>query len=108
MEQSQHKQQKSRLGTLLIHRGLISRKQLDEALTLQAQSGERLGEVLINKGWLTEKQLNKALRRQSRVRLIAAIGAFLLVLCNLLWPTLMQLMTVSSANSILSVAASKS
>lgn len=78
MEQSQHKQQKSRLGTLLIHRGLISRKQLDEALTLQAQSGERLGEVLINKGWLTEKQLNKALRRQSRVRLIAAIGAFLI------------------------------
>ncbi len=78
MEKRQQNQQKSRLGTLLTHRGLISRQQLDEALTLQAQSGERLGEVLINKGWLTEKQLSKVLRRQSRVRLIAAVGAVLL------------------------------
>lgn len=78
MEQSSHKQQKSRLGTLLTNRGLISRQQLDEALTLQAQTGERLGEVLISKGWLTEKQLNKALRRQSRVRLIAAVGAIII------------------------------
>lgn len=78
MEKRQQNQQKSRLGTLLTHRGLISRQQLDEALTLQAKSGERLGEILIGKGWLTEKQLNKILRRQSRVRLIAAVGAVLL------------------------------
>ena len=32
-------QQRSRLGTLLVHRGLISRQQLDEALTLQQQKG---------------------------------------------------------------------
>lgn len=71
-------QQRSRLGTLLIHRGFISRQQLDEALTLQAQRGLKLGEVLIHNGWITEKQLNSVLRRQSRYRLVAALSAVLL------------------------------
>jgi hypothetical protein len=57
---------------------MITRQQLDEALTLQAQSGMRLGEVLVNNGWLTERQLSKALKKQSRYRLIAAISAVLL------------------------------
>ncbi len=70
-------QQRSRLGTLLVHRGLISRQQLDEALTLQQQKGMKLGEVLIHKGWLTEKQLSNILRRQSRYRLVAALSAIL-------------------------------
>ena len=78
MQKRQEIQQKSRLGTLLIHRGLITRQQLDEALTVQAQLGLRLGEVMIQKGWLTEKQLNNALRKQSRYRLIAAMSAILL------------------------------
>lgn len=71
-------QQKSRLGTLLIHKGLITRHQLDEALTLQGQTGMRLGEALISQGWITSRQLERALRRQSRYRLIAAISAILL------------------------------
>jgi len=70
-------QQRSRLGTLLLHKGLISREQLDEALSVQADQRSRLGEVLIRKGWLTEKQLSRALRKQSRYRLIAAISAML-------------------------------
>lgn len=78
MQKKQQIQQKSRLGTLLIHKGLISRQQLDEALVIQAKMGLRLGEVLIQNGWLTEKQLNKALRNQSRYRLVAALGALLL------------------------------
>ena len=78
MQKRQEIQQKSRLGTLLIHKGLITRQQLDEALTVQAQLGLRLGEVMIQKGWLTEKQLNNALRKQSRYRLIAAMSAILL------------------------------
>lgn len=78
MQKRQEIQQKSRLGTLLIHKGLITGKQLDEALTLQSQLGLRLGEVMIQKGWLTERQLNQALRSQSRYRLIAAISAILL------------------------------
>lgn len=78
MQKRQEIQQKSRLGTLLIHRGLITRQQLDEALTVQAQLGLRLGEIMIQKGWLTEKQLKNALRKQSRYRLIAAMSAILL------------------------------
>ena len=78
MQKRQEIQHRSRLGTLLIHKGMITRQQLDEALTLQAQSGMRLGEVLVNNGWLTERQLSKALKKQSRYRLIAAISAVLL------------------------------
>ncbi len=78
MQKRQEIQQKSRLGTLLIHKGFITRQQLDEALTIQSQLGIRLGEVMIQKGWLTEKQLNNALRKQSRYRLIAAMSAVLL------------------------------
>ena len=78
MQKRQEIQQRSRLGTLLIHKGMITRQELDEALTLQAQSGMRLGEVLVNNGWLTERQLSKALKKQSRYRLIAAISAVLL------------------------------
>ncbi len=78
MQKRQEIQQRSRLGTLLIHKGLITRQQLDEALTLQAKSGIRLGEVLVNNGWLTERQLNKVLKKQSRYRLVAAVSAVLL------------------------------
>lgn len=78
MQKRQEIQQKSRLGSLLIEKGLITRQQLDEALTVQAQLGLRLGEVMIQKGWLSEKQLSKALRKQSRYRLIAAMSAILL------------------------------
>lgn len=78
MTKRQEIQQKSRLGTLLIHKGLITRQQLDQALTEQAQTGLRLGEVLVNNHCITEKQLNKALKRQSRYRLIAAVSAMLL------------------------------
>jgi len=78
MQKRQEIQQKSRLGTLLIHKGIITRQQLDQALTEQAKSGKRLGEVLIANQWISEKQLNKVLKKQSRYRLIAAVSAMLL------------------------------
>lgn len=78
MQKRQEIQQRSRLGTLLIHKGMITRQQLDDALTLQARTGMRLGEVLVNNGWLSERQLAKALKKQSRYRLIAAVSAVLL------------------------------
>ncbi|WP_419813414.1 hypothetical protein [Bacterioplanoides sp.] len=78
MQKRHEIQQKSRLGTLLIHKGLITRQQLDQALTQQAQSGQRLGELLVSNGWLTDRQLSRALKKQSRYRLVAAISAMLL------------------------------
>jgi len=78
MSKQQEIQQKSRLGTLLLHKGLINRRQLDEALKLQASSKLMLGEVMIQQGWLTERQLKQVLKNQSRYRLVAAVGAVLL------------------------------
>ncbi|WP_370315937.1 hypothetical protein, partial [Thalassolituus sp.] len=54
------------------------RRQLDEALKLQASSKLMLGEVMIQQGWLTERQLKQVLKNQSRYRLVAAVGAVLL------------------------------
>ena len=78
MSKRQEIQQKSRLGTLLLHKGLINRRQLDEALTLQSSSKLMLGEIMVRQGWISEKELNKALRGQSRYRLVAAVSAMLL------------------------------
>jgi len=78
MSKQQEIKQKSRLGTLLMHKGLITRRQLDEALDLQSTSKLMLGEIMVQKGWITEKELTKALRGQSRYRMVAAVGAVLL------------------------------
>ena len=69
---------KSRLGLLLIRKGLINQTQLDQALQLQITSNKRLGEVLIEQGFLNQRQLNKALKKQSRHRFWAAIMTMLL------------------------------
>lgn len=69
---------KSRLGLLLLHKGLINQQQLDLALREQAKTGKRLGEVFIDWGMVSERQLNKALKKQSRYRLVAAFIAMML------------------------------
>lgn len=69
---------KSRLGLLLIRKGLLTEQQLDNALKIQLQTGQRLGEVLVEQGLLTERQLNKALKKQSRYRFVAAFMAMIL------------------------------
>ncbi len=69
---------KSRLGLLLLHKGLITQLQLDEALREQARTGKRLGEIFIEWNMLSERQLNRALKKQSRYRLVAAFVAMLL------------------------------
>lgn len=78
MSNQQEIQQKSRLGTLLLHKGMINRRQLDEALQLQSSSKLMLGEIMVRQGWISERELNKILRRQSRYRLVAAASALLL------------------------------
>ncbi len=78
MHKRQEIQQKSRLGLLLINKGLITRTQLDQALRLQSETEMRLGEVLIDQGWISERQLNRCLKKQSRYRYAAAFAALLL------------------------------
>lgn len=73
-----HYEAKSRLGSLLKRKGLITQAQLDSALQTQLTSGMRLGEVLIEQGILTERQLTRALKKQSRHRFVAGIMAMVL------------------------------
>jgi hypothetical protein len=70
--------QKSRLGQLLINKGLVTAAQLDSAIKLQLTSNKRLGEIFIEQGVLTERQLNKALKKQNSLRLTATLVAALL------------------------------
>jgi len=72
---NQGKQEKSRLGRLLVNRGYISEAVLQDALAQQRASGAMLGEVLIAAGWLTERDLQRVLKHQSRYRNTAALVA---------------------------------
>ncbi|MBU2952514.1 pilus assembly protein PilB [Marinobacter sp. F3R08] len=66
-------EEKSRLGRLLVNRGYLSERQLDEGLRLQRDTGQRLGEVFIQAGWISEKELSRVLKHQSRYRNAAAL-----------------------------------
>ncbi|MEO9332557.1 hypothetical protein ABI260_09680 [Pseudomonas guguanensis] len=68
----------SRLGQILINKGLITGAQLDAAIKAQLTSKKRLGEVLVEQGLLTQKQLSKALKKQTNLRLAATLVAALM------------------------------
>jgi hypothetical protein len=71
-------QHHSRLGQILINKGLITHAQLDDAIRLQLTSSKRLGEILQAQGLLTERQLHKALKKQGNLRIAATLVAALL------------------------------
>jgi type IV pilus assembly protein PilB len=52
---------RTRLGDILVERGLVARDRLDEALEEQARTRRRLGEVLVGLGAITQEQLTWAL-----------------------------------------------
>jgi len=53
-----------RLGEILIEEGMITQKQLEEAISLQAKEAARLGEILIKLGYIKEEQIVVALSKQ--------------------------------------------
>lgn len=57
---------KTRLGELLLEKGVITRERLDEALALQRTKckGKVLGEVLSDLGYVTEEEIYSALAMQ--------------------------------------------
>jgi type IV pilus assembly protein PilB len=63
------------LGELLMRMGMITQRQLDEALKVQRQAGGKLGEVLVSLGILTEEDILKGLSRKFNVPLID-LGSF--------------------------------
>ncbi len=59
----------SKIGEILINSGLISQKQLDQAITIQKQTGGRLGNICVSEGFISEEKLNEALSQNIRSRM---------------------------------------
>jgi len=60
-----------KLGEILVEKGLISLKQLEEALAQQARTKEFLGEILIKKRLIKEKELQEALSAQFDIPVVS-------------------------------------
>ncbi|MCM8817046.1 MAG: Flp pilus assembly complex ATPase component TadA [Candidatus Omnitrophica bacterium] len=58
------------LGEMLIEAGLLTEKQLEEALKEQVKTGRFLGRILVEKGYVDEKELKKILSRQAGIEMI--------------------------------------
>jgi len=71
-------QQRSRLGRLLIERGVITEAQLRLAIERQAATGRRLGETLVELQFATQRQVDSVLRKQHNIRLVASFVAVLM------------------------------
>ncbi|MBL1216552.1 MAG: type II/IV secretion system protein [Planctomycetes bacterium] len=52
------------IGSILVERGIISREQLQEALSAQTESGERLDRVLVRLGHCSQRQVLHAIGEQ--------------------------------------------
>ena len=52
------------LGELLVERGIISREQLDKALSLKQEKGGLIGEILVELGFAREEDIAHALTAQ--------------------------------------------
>ena len=59
-----------RLGEILIEKGLITQKQLEDALKEQKASGEFLGNILIAMGWINKESLSEGLAEQFGIPLV--------------------------------------
>lgn len=71
-------QAKSRLGRLLVDKGMITSAQLDFALVEQVTTGRKLGEILMEQGLISSRQLKRALRKQTSYRTAAAFAAMIM------------------------------
>ena len=59
------KKRRPRMGDLLVERGIITRAQLEECLTLQKSSpSERMGQILIRKGYAKEEDVMVCLAQE--------------------------------------------
>lgn len=58
------REQRKKLGDILVAAGIISDTQLSEALRVQTQGKKKLGEVLVDLGHVTEQEIINVLSRQ--------------------------------------------
>jgi type IV pilus assembly protein PilB len=59
-----------RIGELLVHNGIITQHQLDEALEHQSKEKKRVGEILIELGYLSSKDLIWMISEQADIPFI--------------------------------------
>ncbi len=53
-----------RLGDLLVDEGLITKEQIEKAISVQKEKGGRLGSILVQLGFVTDKQITEVLGKQ--------------------------------------------
>ena len=63
------------LGDTLLNAGLVTKAQLDEALAIQAKSGDKLGSVLVDLGVITETDLLRTLSDAAGIPFLAELEA---------------------------------
>ncbi|MCQ9205299.1 MAG: Flp pilus assembly complex ATPase component TadA [Omnitrophica bacterium] len=63
-----------KLGNILISEGIITEKQLTEAISLQEREGGRLGEVLVRLGYVNEEQIVIALSKQLSIPYVSSVS----------------------------------
>ncbi len=54
-----------KLGTIAIHEGLMTAKEVDECLYIQTREDKRFGEIAVERGYLQEDQVSDLLSRQT-------------------------------------------
>ena len=60
-----------KIGEYLVQKGLITAKQLEQALAEQEKTGELLGRILTKKGWIDEKTLYRAVAEREGMGFLA-------------------------------------
>ncbi|MDH5766207.1 MAG: ATPase, T2SS/T4P/T4SS family [Gammaproteobacteria bacterium] len=56
--------EKKRLGDILVEKGFVTEKQVDDAIDLQKKLNRRMGRLLVEKGWVAEKDMMGCLSLQ--------------------------------------------
>ncbi len=71
------RRKKKRLGDMLIEEGVISREQLEQALSIQQKQHQRLGVILVDLGFTDEVTIAKLLQQQLNLDYIQLSGIFI-------------------------------
>lgn len=58
------------IGETLVEAGLITKEQLENALSLRKSKNKRLGKILLELGYATEAQIAEALSKQQKISLV--------------------------------------
>ncbi|HEX9060015.1 MAG TPA: ATPase, T2SS/T4P/T4SS family [Clostridia bacterium] len=68
LEKKEASADKDKLGGLLLNEGLITREQLDDALSTQKKQGGLFGQILLSKGYIEKKKLFEFLEIQLGIK----------------------------------------